>query len=153
MTRYLPLRLAPLLLAAACTTGATQEFRENQGAVCALSSQGRAWTEAQSFEEGAALQLQYFVDQCLSSSCDTERSATCTAVVEGNVIQVETRAQWQGPPSTGAACTTDCGLLTASCATPPLAAGEYTIRSGDHEVAITVPSEVNRASCTLEPLF
>ena len=103
----------------------------------------------QVFEVDAPVTLQYFVADCLSSSCDRDRSASCDAVLEGDVLRVETQAAWtveQGEP-----CTDDCRRLTASCSTPPLPDGTYTLRSGDQEVAFSVPSRVELAPCTEAP--
>lgn len=125
------------------------ELRENQGAVCALSAEGENWQGAQTFEVDAPVSVLYVLDECLSSSCDRDRSASCTVAREGEVIQVDTRAAWTADRS--GPCTDDCGRLTASCTTPPLPAGTYTLRSGEQEVAFTVPSQVDRAPCTVDP--
>ena len=146
MVRCVPL-LAFLLLATSCST---DERRKNQGAVCVLSDEGQQWDQPQVFSAGAPLRLKYILDDCLSSSCDTDREASCDVVLEGDLIRVETRAKWTA--QTGiAACTSDCGLLTASCTTPPLPEGTYTVRSGDQETVVTVPSQSERAPCTRQP--
>lgn len=52
---------------------------------------------------------------CLSSSCDTLTSATCTAELVGDVVEVHGEAVVE---SVGDTCTADCGLITATCDMP-----------------------------------
>ena len=52
---------------------------------------------------------------CLSSSCDTLLSAECTASLVDGVIEVHAEAVIE---SQGNACTTDCGIVQATCAMP-----------------------------------
>ena len=152
MTRSLLAALG-LLLLSACPSPVMRETRENEGAVCVLSQeQDQTWQTPQDFASGHEVFVRYYVDVCLSSSCDTDREATCTVALEGTVIHVESRAQWSSQSGPGG-CTTDCGLLTATCRTPPLPAGTYTVRHGGEEVALTIPSQTDQAPCTSEPLF
>lgn len=52
---------------------------------------------------------------CLSSSCDTLVSATCTAELVGDVVEVHAEAVIE---SQGTVCTDDCGIIVASCELP-----------------------------------
>lgn len=52
---------------------------------------------------------------CLSSSCDTLVSATCTAELVDGVVEVHAEAVIE---SQGTECTDDCGIVTASCEMP-----------------------------------
>lgn len=60
---------------------------------------------------------------CLSSSCDTLTSATCTATLEGTTLTVHAEATIE---SQGKECTADCGFITASC-DAPATEGEVTL--------------------------
>lgn len=52
---------------------------------------------------------------CLSSSCDTLVSATCTATLVGDVLEVHGEAVID---SQGNECTADCGIIQATCEMP-----------------------------------
>lgn len=52
---------------------------------------------------------------CLSSSCDTLTSATCTATLDGDDVEIHAEAVIE---SQGRECTADCGFITASCELP-----------------------------------
>lgn len=61
-------------------------------------------------------QILVIFQECLSSSCDTLVSATCTATLEGDTLVVHAEAVID---SVGVTCTADCGQVSATCA-PPL---------------------------------
>lgn len=52
---------------------------------------------------------------CLSSSCDTLVSATCTATLVDGVLEVHAEAVVE---SQGDECTADCGIIQATCEMP-----------------------------------
>lgn len=52
---------------------------------------------------------------CLSSSCDTLVSATCTATLVDGVLEVHAEAVVE---SQGEECTADCGIIQATCEMP-----------------------------------
>ncbi len=52
---------------------------------------------------------------CLSSSCDTLLSAECSATLVDGVLEVHAEAVIE---SQGNECTTDCGLVQATCELP-----------------------------------
>ncbi|HMV67687.1 MAG TPA: hypothetical protein PKA64_12630 [Myxococcota bacterium] len=56
---------------------------------------------------------------CLSSSCDTVVSSSCTVTLEGDTLQVHAEATIEHQ---GTACTDDCGAITARCDAPDGAA-------------------------------
>lgn len=137
-----------MLALAACSS---EVRRENQGAVCVVSSEASEWTDEQDFVAGSPLHFRYFVDECLSSTCNVDRVSSCSVSVEGAVIHVETQARWSVTQWAAETCTDDCQRLTAKCETSALPDGTYTIRSGAHEVAFTIPSRVGQAPCTEAP--
>jgi len=76
---------------------------------------------------------------CLSSSCDTLASATCSITAEGTNLLLEDQATIKRKQAES--CTSDCGLVTARCSLPDLAPGQYRIlRAGDSE-DITLPAD------------
>ncbi|HMF44103.1 MAG TPA: hypothetical protein VKQ32_25695 [Polyangia bacterium] len=84
--------------------------------------------------------------ECLSGSCTTNRQASCTATLAGNMISVDATGSYH---DTGASeCTLDCAFLLARCATPPLPAGTYTISYAGHTTELSVASMVP-PPCTL----
>lgn len=61
--------------------------------------------------------ITFTFDTCLSSSCDTLDSATCTATLSGETVTVTGEAI---VTSEGDECTADCGVVTATCTMPAL---------------------------------
>ncbi len=96
--------LVPLLAAAsiACGTGPTQSTLRNQGSACVDTAAGTITVD---------------FETCLSSSCDTLLSASCTARWNVDAVELEAEAviESAGP---GTDCTTDCGFVTATCDLP-----------------------------------
>lgn len=84
---------------------------------------------------------------CLSSSCDEVVESSCTATLDGDTIVVEASATVRS--SSRGPCTLDCRPAVASCQTPPLAEGTYTIVYGEDQVPLTVPLG-DQSTCTAE---
>lgn len=103
---------------------------------------------AQTFAAGSPVNLVYEgVGECLSSSCTTDRSAACSATLEGGVVQVRAVGQWVDISAQQQACTADCQVLGARCATVPLPAGVYEVRFGPGRVSLAVPSQHGDPPC------
>jgi hypothetical protein len=78
--------------------------------------------------------ITFTFDTCLSSSCDTLDSATCTATISGEVVTVTGEAV---VTSVGDECTADCGIVTAECTMPALPdTGNITVTVGDTTVPL-----------------
>lgn len=78
--------------------------------------------------------ITFTFDTCLSSSCDTVESASCTATLSGETVTVtgEVVVLREGDE-----CTADCGIVTAECAMPALPdTGEIEVVVGDTTVAL-----------------
>ncbi|MBM4364580.1 MAG: hypothetical protein FJ090_01580 [Deltaproteobacteria bacterium] len=88
-----------LVLLLACAPEVTTRTLEDEGSVC-LDDEG---------------QVQVTFPDCLSSSCDTLVSAECTAELVDGVLEVHAKAVIE---SQGEVCTTDCGLVQATCEMP-----------------------------------
>jgi hypothetical protein len=60
-------------------------------------------------------EVQVHFPGCMSSSCDTLVSATCTATLVDGVVEVHAEAVIE---SEGTTCTDDCGYIVATCEMP-----------------------------------
>ncbi|MDB4972371.1 MAG: hypothetical protein JWN48_712 [Myxococcaceae bacterium] len=115
--------------------------QHDDGQVClsnAALPAGARGLGPQVFAAGAPAFVSVVADTCLSSSCDHDRQATCTATLQGSELVVTSAFEWTSKGGDHA-CTADCGSLTASCQTPPLPAGHYTVRQGDVSTTFDVP--------------
>ena len=83
---------------------------------------------------------------CLSTSCDVSRVAACT--IESRADDTLVIDAFFSYASQAGPCTNDCGLLTATCESEPLDAGEYVVLHAGEAVPLTVPSTAN--ACPLE---
>src|SRR5690606_10556990 len=87
--------------------------------------------------------------QCVSSSCDTVVESSCEVTRDGDTLTVTATATIA---SKGGTCTLDCGMTTASCETPALAAGSYQLVYGDMQTTLTVPAATpGEPTCAGEP--
>ena len=96
-------------------------------------------------DAGERLGIEVELPTCLSSTCDVERVASCTVTPLGNLLVVE--ADFSYVEFQGDMCTLDCVPLTATCASPPLAAGDYEVVFSGESTDVAVPSAV--ASCPI----
>lgn len=115
-----------LLTLAACADPITTQTLTDEGTACVDAS-------TVSVDFGA----------CLSSSCDTLVSASCTATLEGTVVTVHAEAVID---SQGKTCTADCGLVSTTCALPDL-----TGLSGVTFVYSGAPVAIELADCSATP--
>ncbi len=95
-------RLFPILFLVACEPEVTVTTLTDEGTAC-MNDAG---------------DLEVTFPGCLSSSCDTLTSATCTAELVGDVLEVHAEAVIE---SVGDVCTEDCGFITATCTLPVIA--------------------------------
>ena len=95
------MRLAPLLLLlAACADPYVINTLTDEGTACV---------------DGTDVTVDF--GACLSSSCDTLVSSSCTATLEGSVVTVHAEAVIE---SHGTECTADCGMVVTHCDLPDL---------------------------------
>jgi hypothetical protein len=78
---------------------------------------------------------------CVHESCDQRPSLQCSVERTDDTLVV--RSRYWGEHKDGSRCTTDCRSITASCQTPPLEAGTYTIRHGVEAFTFKVPSTLS----------
>ena len=65
----------------------------------------------------------------------------------GATLEVTTVARWVDTEAVQRVCTDDCLVMTASCATEPLAAGEHHITFASQMLTLQVPSETTTELC------
>jgi hypothetical protein len=136
-----------LAITAGCSAGEQQRQVDNQGKLCAFP----AGTPDMHPELIDPAPREYPADRdiaiavtfplCLSSSCSSEAMASCTVQQTGNTLRVTATGSFV--EKTAGACTTDCGRLTARCATTALAGGTYTIDYAGNTVDLVLPSTVS----------
>jgi len=83
--------------------------------------------------------------RCVSSSCSRNQKHACKVELSGSELRVTSHAHYE--VSEGGPCTEDCWAVNASCRTPKLKPGTYTVRHGDKSFPITVPGSLAQA-CT-----
>ena len=115
-----------LLLIPACIGSSDTETFTNSGTLC-----------FQSLDDGRVAVVVRF-PTCLSSSCDEATLAECQVVEDDGTIRVESRAEVERE---GGECTDDCGSLTASCTSEPLAPGSYSVKYGSDSASLSLPAE------------
>lgn len=127
------------VLGAACDEGQGpgERFFEthDDGQVCVRAANGDLALPAD-----APLTITFDAQHCFSSSCTRDVQVSCQVNVADRTVQITSEVTWYDTTASSSACTADCGMATASCQTPPLAAGEYTFVFGSHALAITLPS-------------
>lgn len=101
--------------------------------------------EPQTFAAGAPIVLQVAGATCLSSSCTSDIVATCNVTVEGQRLRVEASFSWTEDPD--GPCTDDCRSVVATCTTPALAAGDYTVALGTRTATLTVGAAGPQTAC------
>lgn len=113
--------------------------REDEGAVCLLTNRDDAHG-LQVFDATTPITVVYDANVCLSSSCDRNRDASVSAVVEGSTIAIGSSASWeQNKGNVG--CTDDCGMLGAEANLGVLAEGSYTVTYGGESLTLAIPGE------------
>ncbi|MBZ5709143.1 hypothetical protein [Nannocystis pusilla] len=122
-------RLLSLLLVLIPACGSPNQFEE--GDVCVDPSL------VAMFEAGDAITFEVVFEECISA-CARRVETACDVRVEGDVIFLDARGSYREPGP--GACIALCAQLEARCEVPDLAPGTYKVRSGDHELTVTLPS-------------
>lgn len=138
----------PLALVLAGCFGRSEEVVvESAGRMCLHDSPPDSFADPgdQSFVANAPITVVVELIDCLSSSCDVDRSMSCTIGGAGTARSVTSIATWT---STGdSACTADCGQLATSCTTDALPAGDYQFTFGGRTLTLPVPSDALAPPC------
>lgn len=137
------MRVGLLLVLVACTEQGSRPEPQvmevvDQGQACLLPE--GASPGFTSFVAGERVNVQVNSFTCLSSSCTAEQMASCEVRLSGTTLTITTHASWIDTSSMGQGCTDDCSSPSADCQTPPLPAGNYTVRLGPNAASLQVPS-------------
>jgi hypothetical protein len=128
------LRLWLAIVALGCDGGERRFERTDQGTVL---------IEAGAAADGIAVTVKG--NKCLSSTCDVERSASCTVSRDGELVVVASKLAWT---SHEGSCTIDCETLDASCTlAEPLADGSYQVVHGDDAATLEVAAGQIEGAC------
>ncbi len=101
----------------------TMEFID-EGVVCFNSEDGSS-----NIEPGEPLLVTVEWQGCMSSSCDSNEEAECTATVVDGRIEVTSRFSYVHE-ETYSGCTDDCWGMTAECEIESVEAGDYDVFLG-----------------------
>lgn len=108
--------------------------REREGAL--LIEQ----VKKQTLREDAPVTFGVFGPWCLNKDCDDKPMLQCWSEREGDTIVVHSR--YASLHKEESKCTKDCLKVDASCVTPALEPGKYTIQYGDKTYKLQIPSVV-----------
>ncbi len=149
----LALGLAISLGLTGCSTVDGVDFNlvvaSDEGTLCMLSGEPLmpgtpgVGSELLTFEEGSQLHVTVSLDDCLSDSCDVNRTATCEVTQDGATLQVSSELSYEAFDE--GKCTMDCGRLVARCQSASLTAGHYKVVFGDELYGLSVPSTLAAA--------
>lgn len=131
------------LFATACVGEET--VYENEGLALLAPAQKEAPSqlppaEPVSLEADSELQVVVQLDDCLG--CEDIEEHSCEATVDGNTIQVTSRAV---TTERGGMCPAVCGYLIVTCDLGTLAAGDYTLRYAGAEGTVSIPTDESPA--------
>ena len=146
------MRCLAVLSLAACSTffdsgsggsGSEAQNADNTGEMCVHADDPRLDTP-QVFEVDRPAHIEVrLTNHCLSSSCDVDRSMSCSV----NGLAVSSFARWTDLTESMQGCTDDCGTLSAICQTDALAEGTHVITFGGRSVTVEVPSQTPGPLC------
>lgn len=134
------------VMAPACgTRGCELGIEHAPGRFCLDSNDGDGV-----ISEGEAARITVFTNECYGG-CEFVHQAACAVRPGGAGLEITSRFCIDPPRP---ACPVGiCVPPGASCHTPPLAAGEHTVRSGDLELTFTVPAAVPPGGLCVGVLF
>lgn len=119
---------------------------DNTGTAC-LSTTGQ-WPEGvQSFEAGQSVTVIVRLAECLSTSCDTDRTGSCSVEISGDQILITSQGSYIDESGPGSSCTEDCGIFDITCETGPIPEGSYSLVYGTEEISFAVPDDATGAYC------
>ena len=113
----------------------------SEAPIAMLCIRGEAGADGEVLAEGAAASVQITPEGCWSSSCTTIHTAECS--VSGGSGHLTAEGLFCLAPTGDDVCTPDCsGGGFASCGTPSLDAGSWTVSHGGLSVTFEVPSVI-----------
>lgn len=106
--------------------------------------------ESQELRANASVVIGAFAAWCVNEACDARPSLQCSVSRDGNTLVV--RSRYWGERKDGATCEgMICRPITASCETPALEPGRYTVAHGDERVDLRIPSLLRSPCIGTEP--
>jgi len=119
--------------------------KEDEVPVCVFASyeeRGKApfveQVRKQKLPAGAPLILGAFPPWCMNEKCDARPTLQCWIDQEGDgTLVVHSKFSVEHKPDSS--CKGDCEIVAASCETPELPKGKYTLRHGTQTMEISVP--------------
>lgn len=121
--------------------------------ICAFSSNAERnsalliqQVKKQTFTADSTVVFGAYGPGCLNKECDARPNLQCWLELEGDTIHVHTK--YFSFHKDGSSCTKDCLEVDASCETPVLKAGKYTIKHGDKTYGLQIPSVVKKPCFT-----
>lgn len=128
------------------------EVKVEDGVPLCVFPDVQAWYEAkhlrdvgkQKLRAKSSVVIGAFGPWCVHESCDQRPSLQCQVERQGDTLVV--RSRYWGEHKDGATCTQDCKSVTASCTTPELEAGTYTVKHGEATFTLEIPG-VLREPC------
>lgn len=137
--------IAPLLLGiGACDSQTTLTEDSADLRMCVWPANGPVEGGGQTYVAGQPVQIVVGYVGCLSSSCDVDRSASCSVSLVGDTLTVTAELRWT---EAGSLCTDDCRRLSASCASVALPAGSYTVVFGSRTATVGIGTSSVAAPC------
>lgn len=140
MSRPLLIGLSIWLIATSGILGGCGDevILDNTGTAC-LTTSGE-WPEGgQVFETDQSVTVIVRFDECLSSSCDTNRVGSCDVEVSAGRIVISSQGSYTDESGAGSGCTNDCGIFDVTCETGPIPEDEYTVVYGSEEIDLSIP--------------
>ena len=135
-------------VAAVCGGSTEQPLRiefSNQGEICVFPAgevngiPGAIDNTPRMYAAGELVNVAVQFPACLSSSCSSDRMASCTVSGTSGALQVTSSGSYLDASNTSRICTADCGFLIARCQTSALAAGTTTFQHGATTLTLTLP--------------
>jgi hypothetical protein len=145
MTTFPRAALLALLSGAGCAWAWEDRELDDEGQIC-LNAASASAVEKVDLAVGVPLSVQVNAPACLSSACSRNAQVSCAVELRGRELLLSSRFRWE--EATKGSCTDDCNSLSASCETPPLAAGVYTLKHGAVAYTLTLPSSLPKSCLT-----
>lgn len=138
MTRFVAL-IATASLLLDCKTPDDRIIQRDTGVLCVGANRSDASTGELRVDQAVPVIVK--TPGCLDA-CTKDRTAKCSVKREGDKLVVSSEMAWHGPEDIGQKCKGECTVMEASCATPGLSAGTYTVELGATKTKIEVPSKL-----------
>jgi hypothetical protein len=124
---------------------------EDKGTLCAVATYGEAYRarsidkmHEQTLRAGSPFVFEAYSPACVNEACDQLPTLQCTVQREAMTLVVHTH--YDAYHKDGTSCRDACRPFFASCETPELEAGKYSVRYGAKTYELKIPSSL-RSPC------